>query len=131
MTSNNSDYTQKNSNPSYIPHPTKSSGNCRESAEKDELPSSSVAAAEAESEPLELPPPSSAPPGQTDARQRSLEAEREDMAVANGFPENRRTLAQRRARRVKNPESLGGRRREADGDGDGGDKWQRGEREKR
>lgn len=62
----------------------------------EQLPSSSVAEADAEATPLELlPPPSSAPPGHTDARQLSLEAEREDMTVVNEFPENRRTLAQR------------------------------------
>lgn len=102
-----------------------------ESAKKDVLPSSSVAVAEADTEPLEVPPPSSEPPGQTDARQRSLAAAREDMTVVNGLSENRRTLAQRRVHNVENPESLGSRRREAAGDGDGGDKWQRGEREKR
>lgn len=93
----------------------------------EELPSSSAAEAEAETEPLELlPPPSSPTPGPIDARERSLEAEREDMTVVvNEFPENRRTLAQRR---VDNLESFGGRSREAEG----GEKWQRdNDREKR
>lgn len=66
--------------------------------------------AETETETLELlPPPSSPPPGDTGARQLSLEAEREVM--------NRRPLAQRSV------ESLG--------EADGGDKWQRGERDAR
>ena len=87
----------------------------------EQLPSSSVAVTESEAEPLELLPPASSPaPGDTDARQRSLEAAREDIREV---PENRRTLAQQRS-----VESLGGRRRREE---EGGDEWQRGERDKR